>query len=88
MQGEDAAKDFWFDGETVEILETEYVSTPHTHGTGCTLAAAIASNLALGEKPLEAVVKAKQYVTRALKYSLAIGQGQGPVGHWHPLIAD
>ena len=82
------SKDFWFDGKNFECLETEYVSTPHTHGTGCTLGAAISANLALGFEPLSAVRKAKQYVTRALKYSLAIGHGQGPVGHWHPLIPD
>lgn len=80
--------DFWFDGQTFQTLETETVETPHTHGTGCTLSAAIAANLALGETPAAAVLLGKKYVTRALQYSLAIGQGQGPVGHWHPLIPD
>lgn len=80
--------DFWFDGEQVQTLETQYVDTPHTHGTGCTLAAAIAANLALDIAPLDAVKQAKQYVTRALQYSLAVGQGQGPVGHWHPLVSE
>jgi hydroxymethylpyrimidine/phosphomethylpyrimidine kinase len=62
------------------------VDTPHTHGTGCTLSAAIAANLALGKQPLAAVQAAKAYVTKALKHSLAIGQGQGPVGHWFALM--
>ena len=78
--------DFWFDGQNIKILKTEWVETPHTHGTGCTLAAAITANLALGYAPLDSVQRAKDYVTRALKYSLAIGKGQGPVGHWYPLL--
>ena len=88
LLGEHHGLDFWWDGQRFEILETEVVETPHTHGTGCTLAAAIAANLALGVTPFDAVKRAKDYVTRALKYSLAIGKGQGPVGHWHPLLTD
>jgi hydroxymethylpyrimidine/phosphomethylpyrimidine kinase len=78
--------DVWYDGEQWESLETQPIDTPHTHGTGCTLAAAIAANLALGCDLRTAVHVAKHYVTEALKYALAIGKGQGPVGHWHPLI--
>ena len=78
--------DVWFDGEQLEILETELVDTPNTHGTGCTLSSAIAANLAKGKSPLSAVTAAKHYVTQALKHSLSIGQGQGPVGHFYPLI--
>jgi hydroxymethylpyrimidine/phosphomethylpyrimidine kinase len=63
------------------------VDTLDTHGTGCTLSAAIAANLARGEKPLTAVTHAKDYVTTALKHSLRIGRGQGPVGHFFPLLA-
>ncbi len=86
MVGDLKGIDVWFDGQALAVLETEQVDTPHTHGTGCTLAAAIAANLALGKPPLEAVQAAKQYVTQALKHSLAIGHGQGPVGHWFPLL--
>jgi hydroxymethylpyrimidine/phosphomethylpyrimidine kinase len=70
----------------LQVLETESVDTLHTHGTGCTLSAAIAANLALGKQPFDAVQSAKTYVTEALKHSLAIGQGQGPVGHWFALV--
>jgi hydroxymethylpyrimidine/phosphomethylpyrimidine kinase len=80
--------DVWFDGQRLEILETELVSTPHTHGTGCTLSAAIAAQLALGQSPFVAVQLAKVYVTSALKFALAIGQGQGPVGHFFPLLTS
>ena len=74
------------DGDRLEVLQTEVVDTPHTHGTGCTLSAAITANLALGKSRFQAVQDAKKYVTEALKYSLAIGKGQGPVGHFFPLL--
>lgn len=79
--------DVWFDGQQMEILKMETVATTNTHGTGCTLSAAIAANLALGKSPLVAAKAAKTYVTQALKYALDIGQGQGPVGHWFPLVS-
>lgn len=85
MQGELHGVDVWFDGSEIEVLRTESVETQHTHGTGCTLSAAIAANLALGKPHLIAAKDAKHYVTEALKHSLAIGQGQGPVGHFFPL---
>ncbi len=88
MPGALRGVDVWFDGQTLEVLTTETVDTPHTHGTGCTLSAAIAANLALGKSPLPAVQSAKRYVTDALKHSLAIGKGQGPVGHFFPLLGQ
>ena len=78
--------DVWFDGNNWEILTAERVNTVNTHGTGCTLSAAIAANLALKKDLLTAVTEAKQYVTAALKYSLTIGKGSGPVGHFYPLL--
>jgi hydroxymethylpyrimidine/phosphomethylpyrimidine kinase len=86
MTGLGRGVDVWFDGETIRVVETELVVTPHTHGTGCTLSAAITANLARGLAPFAAVAAAKDYVTQALKHSLAIGQGQGPVGHFYPLL--
>ncbi len=53
----------------------------HTHGTGCTLASAIASHLALGRTVPEAVTAAKTYVTGALASGFALGGGIGPVNH-------
>ena len=78
--------DLWWDGHHTELLVTQWVDTPHTHGTGCTLSAAIVANLALGLPLKESVKAAKQYVTQALQHSLAIGKGQGPVGHFFPLL--
>ncbi len=88
MTGEWRGIDVWFDGERLEVLRTETVDTRDTHGTGCTLSAAIAANLARGEDLFAAVQQAKQYVTTALHYALRIGQGQGPVGHFFPLFTN
>jgi hydroxymethylpyrimidine/phosphomethylpyrimidine kinase len=82
MSGDLRGVDVWFDGDRLEIITTTLVETKNTHGTGCTLAAAIAANLALGKEPLTAVRQAKEYVTAALKHALSIGKGQGPVGHF------
>ena len=78
--------DVWWDGQALEILQMDVVDTNNTHGTGCTLSAAIAANLAIGEAALTATRLAKDYVTTALKYALAIGKGQGPIGHFFPLL--
>ncbi len=78
--------DVFFDGHTCTILPAETVETPHTHGSGCTLAAAITAQLARGEPVEQAIHAAKAYVTGALKHSLAIGHGQGPLGHFWPLL--
>lgn len=86
MSGDLRGVDVWFDGQTLKVLKTELVETKNTHGTGCTLSAAIAANLALEHQPLTAVELAKTYVTKALQHSLRIGKGQGPVGHFFPLI--
>ncbi|MGD1862019.1 MAG: bifunctional hydroxymethylpyrimidine kinase/phosphomethylpyrimidine kinase [Leptolyngbyaceae cyanobacterium] len=86
MTGELRGIDVWYDGQQSLTLTTQTIDTDDTHGTGCTLSAAIAANLALGRAPLTAVRDAKDYVTQALKHSLRIGRGQGPVGHFFPLL--
>jgi hydroxymethylpyrimidine/phosphomethylpyrimidine kinase len=88
MAGNLRGVDVWFDGHQIETLTTALVDTKNTHGTGCTLAAAIAANLALGNDLLTSVRRAKDYVTIALSYSLDIGKGPGPVGHFFPLCAN
>jgi hydroxymethylpyrimidine/phosphomethylpyrimidine kinase len=62
------------------------VDTPHSHGSGCTLGAAITAELAKGQALLEAVRAAKNFVENGLRKGLAIGAGQGPLCHWHPLL--
>lgn len=78
--------DVFFDGQNWEVLRTETIKTQNTHGTGCTLSAAITANLALGKEPLQAVKEAKNYVTDALKYTLEIGKETGSLGHFFPLL--
>ncbi|NJK60066.1 MAG: bifunctional hydroxymethylpyrimidine kinase/phosphomethylpyrimidine kinase [Oscillatoriales cyanobacterium SM2_1_8] len=86
MVGDLKGVDVWYDGQHLEVLRTEAIDTPHTHGTGCTLSAAIVARLALGDAPLPAVRQAKTYLTAALRASFNPGQGQGPVGHFFPLL--
>jgi hydroxymethylpyrimidine/phosphomethylpyrimidine kinase len=66
------------DGDA-EWLEGERLDTIHTHGTGCTLSAAIAAFAARGETLREAVAHGKTFVTEAIRHGLAIGNGIGPV---------
>lgn len=75
--------DLYFDGENFEELKAERVKTRATHGTGCTFSAAIAAYLAHGLPPLEAVTRAKEYLTAALQADPGIGKGIGPVNHFH-----
>lgn len=76
------ATDVFFDGQRMELLQSEVIETSNTHGTGCTLSAAICAYLARGATLYEAVRRAKTYITGALRHSLSIGQGSGPVGHF------
>ena len=78
--------DVFATGDNLDVLGDSSVDTRHTHGTGCTLSAAITANLALGKSLSVSVQDAKTYVTHALEHSLAIGSGQGPVGHFYPLL--
>jgi hydroxymethylpyrimidine/phosphomethylpyrimidine kinase len=73
--------DLLFDGQQVIRLPGERIDTVHTHGTGCTLASAIASRLAIGDDVPTAVRAAKEYVTGAINAGFALGAGIGPVDH-------
>jgi hydroxymethylpyrimidine/phosphomethylpyrimidine kinase len=75
------AVDLLTDGETSIEYRAERLDTVHTHGTGCTLASAIASYLALGRKVPDAVQGAKDYVTGAIAAGFPLGAGIGPVDH-------
>lgn len=80
LEGGDA-DDLLFDGERVVRFTTKRIRTKHTHGTGCTLSAAIAAELAKGTPVVEAVHIGKQFITAAIRESLAIGGGIGPTNH-------
>ncbi len=81
------AVDFFLDGKNIVRLAANRIATKNTHGTGCTLASAIAAYVARGFDLLEAVQAAKAYLTQALieADSLSIGHGPGPVHHFHKL---
>ena len=70
----------WFRGKRID--------NPNTHGTGCTLSSAIASNLAKGMELEEAVLRAKEYISGALAAMLDLGKGRGPMNHLFDLKSD
>lgn len=78
------AVDLLFDGNEFVALAAPRYSTQHTHGTGCTFAAAIAALLARGLAAKDAVEGAKRYLTQAIAEAFPIGRGHGPVHHFHP----
>ncbi|HYF83680.1 MAG TPA: bifunctional hydroxymethylpyrimidine kinase/phosphomethylpyrimidine kinase [Clostridia bacterium] len=82
---ENEATDILFDGINFTYLKNRRIDTKNTHGTGCTLSAAIASNLAIGYSIEEAITKAKEYITVAIENSLSIGKGVGPTNHFYTL---
>ena len=70
----------WFYGKRIE--------NPNTHGTGCTLSSAIASNLAKGYSLDESVERAKNYISGALSARLDLGKGSGPMDHGYDLSGE
>ena len=75
------ARDFLFAGDKMQIFEAEYIETMATHGTGCTLSAAIAAQLALGKTLAEVIEIAKFYVTEAIRTAPGLGRGHSSVNH-------
>jgi hydroxymethylpyrimidine/phosphomethylpyrimidine kinase len=80
--GDHTLVDLLFDGEGFTELRTARIETPHTHGTGCTLSAAVAARLAHGDSLIDAVARAQAYVAGAIGRGLAIGHGHGPLDHF------
>jgi hydroxymethylpyrimidine/phosphomethylpyrimidine kinase len=75
-------------GDDVTRYPGERIASVHTHGTGCTLASAIASRLAIGDEVPSAVKAAKEYVTGAIAGGFPLGAGIGPVDHAWRLRAN
>ena len=69
--------------EGVRRFESPRIDTVHTHGTGCTLASAIATGLAQGLALEPAVVRARAYLIEAIRQAPGLGHGSGPVNHGH-----
>ena len=82
---EGPATDVLYDGSDFLTFTSERIYTPHNHGTGCTLASAIAAGLARGLALPVAVQQAKDYVTAAMRASFPVGRGHGPLNHFHEL---
>lgn len=80
LEGEDAI-DLVYDGETFTTLSVKKVANPTNHGAGCTFAAAITAGLAKGMEPLDAVKKAKDFVTEAIQAGFEYNEFVGPVFH-------
>lgn len=75
------ADDLLYYQGNIKWYKSKRVNNPNTHGTGCTLSSAIASNLALGYSMEKSIEKAKEYITGALKSNLDLGNGKGPLNH-------
>jgi hydroxymethylpyrimidine/phosphomethylpyrimidine kinase len=79
------SNDLYMDAKQSRLLEADRIKTNNNHGTGCTLAAALAVYLAKGLPAPEAAYAAKKVVTEALKHAdeLSVGSGRGPVHHFY-----
>ncbi|MCE7998742.1 MAG: bifunctional hydroxymethylpyrimidine kinase/phosphomethylpyrimidine kinase [Rhodobiaceae bacterium] len=70
--------------ESIEVMTSPRIDTVHTHGTGCTLASAIAALLSQGAPMRDAVSIARDYVHEAIATAPGLGKGHGPLNHMHP----
>lgn len=84
VQGDEVVDVFW-DGRVLRHFRGRRVPTRHTHGTGCTLSAAIAAGLARGLSLGEAVERGVEWVRRAISQAPGLGAGDGPVDHFAAL---
>jgi hydroxymethylpyrimidine kinase/phosphomethylpyrimidine kinase len=75
--------DILFDGNTATLFETGFLVSKNTHGTGCSLASAIAANLASGKDLIRSVRNAVRFVEVGIKTSIDMGKGSGPINHFH-----
>jgi hydroxymethylpyrimidine/phosphomethylpyrimidine kinase len=75
------ANDLLYDGSSMTWFNGVRIDNPNTHGTGCTLSSAIASNLAKGFSLAQSIERAKSYISGALAAMLDLGSGSGPMNH-------
>ncbi|KAH7139027.1 Phosphomethylpyrimidine kinase-domain-containing protein [Dendryphion nanum] len=69
--------------DNVTLMESDYIESKNTHGTGCSLASAIACNLACDMTIVNAVKRANRYIEAGIKTSSDLGKGSGPINHFH-----
>ena len=84
MEGDELV-DVLVDEDGVHRFATRRIQTAHTHGTGCSLASAIATGLAQGNTLVDAVRRAQAYVAEAIRTAPGFGRGHGPINHAHTL---
>jgi hydroxymethylpyrimidine/phosphomethylpyrimidine kinase len=83
LEGAEAV-DYLYDGHAMRRFTAPRIVTGNTHGTGCTYASAIAARLAHGDTMPDAVRRAKEYLTEAIRRHVPMGGGHGPLHHgWH-----
>ena len=82
------ANDLLYSGNSIQWFHGERINNPNTHGTGCTLSSAIASNLAKGITLEASVQSAKEYISGALAAMLDLGKGSGPMNHAFELFSE
>ena len=85
LEGGEVMRDVLASGSGTRVFEGPRVETTSTHGTGCTLASAIAASLAYGLGLEESVERARAYLYTALRTAPGLGKGHGPVNHAHTL---
>jgi hydroxymethylpyrimidine/phosphomethylpyrimidine kinase len=78
---ESHAVDVLCDGVELIVFRSPRLESTHTHGSGCTFASAITAGLAKGMTPPDAVKRAKDYVTDAIREGISMGAGIGPTNH-------
>lgn len=83
----DANDLLYFDGD-IQWFHGKRIDNPNTHGTGCTLSSAIASNLAKGYDLPNSIQRAKEYISGALAAMLDLGKGSGPMNHAYQLQSE
>ena len=84
----DTVYDVLATGARQRVWRSPRIDTRHTHGTGCTLASAIAAGLAQGMAVADAVERARDYVQQAIAGAPGYGRGHGPLDHAHPLSGN
>lgn len=77
--------DIYLGPEGTHEWHSRRVATKHTHGTGCTLASAIATGLAQGMTPIDSITRARDYVLTAIQAAPGLGAGHGPLNHAHTI---
>ena len=81
LKVENHAIDVLYDGSNFDVIETEKIDTPYTHGAGCSFAACMTAELAKGATVKEALETTKTLITEALRQSFKLGEFVGPLNH-------